>query len=136
MAGTLMIDTTVGYRDYNRAVAFYDAVFATLGRTRSAEWAKGWAGWGPSYDGGVSFWICPPFDGEAPTPGNGVMIAFRAADEAQVQAFHRAALAHGGSDEGAPGTRPYYEPQFYVAYVRDPDGNKLACVFHHHRPAS
>jgi catechol 2,3-dioxygenase-like lactoylglutathione lyase family enzyme len=62
------------------------------------------------------------------------MIAFRAADETQVHAFHAAALLHGGSDEGPPGTRPYYEPNFYVAYVRDPDGNKLACVYHKHKP--
>ncbi len=57
------------------------------------------------------------------------MFAFRAKDEAQVQAFHTAALEHGGSVEGAPGTRPYYPPTFYVAYVRDPDGYKLACVY-------
>jgi hypothetical protein len=63
------------------------------------------------------------------------MLAFAGKNEKQVQDFHAAALAHGGSDEGPPGTRPYYEPWFYVAYVRDPDGNKLACVFHHHKPA-
>jgi catechol 2,3-dioxygenase-like lactoylglutathione lyase family enzyme len=63
------------------------------------------------------------------------MITFRARNEADVQAFHAAALAHGGSDEGAPGTRPYYEPSFYVVYVRDPDGNKLACVYHRHDAA-
>jgi catechol 2,3-dioxygenase-like lactoylglutathione lyase family enzyme len=61
------------------------------------------------------------------------MFAFRATDEAQVQAFHRAALKHGGSDEGAPGTRPHYDPTFYVAYVRDPDGNKLACAYHKYK---
>ena len=61
------------------------------------------------------------------------MIAFRAENEPQVHAFHIAALEHGGRDEGAPGTRPYYEPTFYVPYVRDPDGNKLACVYHKHK---
>ncbi len=127
--------TTVGVSDLPRAVAFYDAVLGALGHARSANWTDGWAGWGPCYDDGVSFWICRPFDGRAPDPGNGGMVAFRAADEAQVQAFHAAALAHGGRSEGAPGTRSYYEPSFYVAYVRDPDGNKLACVFHRHRPA-
>lgn len=131
---TLTLYTTVGYSDYERAVAFYDAVFAALGVGRAPDWTAGWAGWGPSYDGGVSFWICRPFDGGAAAPGNGPMVAFRARDEDQVRAFHAAALARGGSDEGAPGTRPYYEPSFYVAYVRDPDGNKLACVYHHHRP--
>jgi len=62
------------------------------------------------------------------------MIAFRAKDEVEVQAFHRAALENGGSDKGKPGTRPYYDPTFYVCYVRDPDGNKLACVYHRHKP--
>src|ERR1700719_4690574 len=50
------------------------------------------------------------------------------------KAFHAPALEHGGSDEGAPGTRPYYEPTFFVAYVRDPDGNKLVCVYHKQKP--
>lgn len=61
------------------------------------------------------------------------MIAFRAKDEVQVQDFHAAALGSRGTDEGAPGTRPYYGPSFFVAYVRDPDGNKLACVYHKHK---
>lgn len=72
-------------------------------------------------------------DGRAPAAGNGSMIAFRAKDEIQVQAFHAAALACGGTDAGAPGTRPYYEPSFFVAYVRDPDGNKLAAVYHKYK---
>jgi hypothetical protein len=54
---------------------------------------------------------------------------FFARNASGVRDFHAAALAHGGSDEGAPGTRPYYDPTFYVAYVRDSDGNKLACAF-------
>jgi catechol 2,3-dioxygenase-like lactoylglutathione lyase family enzyme len=126
--------TTVGVSDFARSAAFYDAVFGALGYARSHDAAEGWAGWGPSYDEGVSFWICKPFDGKAPGHGNGTMIALRARNEAEVVAFHKAALAHGGADEGEPGTRPYYEPSFYVAYVRDPDGNKLACVYHRHDP--
>ena len=131
---TMTLYTTLGYSDYDRAVRFYDATLGALGYRRAEGWTDGWAGWGPSYDEGVSFWICRPFDGSAPAPGNGVMVAFRAADEAAVRAFHAAALAQGGGDEGAPGTRAYYEPSFYVAYVRDPDGNKLAAVFHRHAP--
>jgi catechol 2,3-dioxygenase-like lactoylglutathione lyase family enzyme len=127
---TMTLYTTVGVSDLARSVRFYDAVFATLGYRQSAGADKGWAGWGPSYDDGVSFWICRPFDGQAPSPGNGAMVAFRARNAAEVRAFHAAALSHGGTDEGAPGTREIYEPSFYVAYVRDPDGNKLACVFH------
>ncbi len=131
----MILYSTVGTADMARAVEFYDAVFRTLRVSRAPNWTEGWAGWGGSYDEGYSFWVCHPFDGRAPTPGNGMMIAFRGENEAQVHAFHTAALQHGGSDEGAPGTRPYYEPSFYVAYVRDPDGNKLACVYHHHKSA-
>jgi len=130
---TLILYTTLGVSDIERSAAFYDAVFATLGVPRNPESVPEFVGWGPSYDGGVSFWICPPFDGQPPSAGNGTMVALRAKSEAEVQAFHAAALAHGGTDEGAPGTRPYYDPSFYVAYVRDPAGNKLACVFHHHQ---
>jgi catechol 2,3-dioxygenase-like lactoylglutathione lyase family enzyme len=131
---TVVLYTTVGVSDFDRSVRFYDAVFGVLGVARStdSDWAIGWAGWGPNYDDGVSFWICRPFDGRAASPGNGAMIALHAANEAQVQAFHTAALAHGGSDEGAPGLRPHYGAGFFAAYVRDPDGNKLACVFHRH----
>lgn len=130
----MILYTTVGITDLQRAVTFYDAVFSTLGVGRAPDWAEGWAGWGGSYEQGYSFWVCKPFNGGPPTPGNGTMIAFEAKDEAQVRAFHAAALASGGSDEGPPGTRPYYGPRFFVAYVRDPDGNKLACVFHKYQP--
>jgi predicted lactoylglutathione lyase len=56
------------------------------------------------------------------------MIAFRARSWNEVDTFHDTALAHGGRSEGAPGLRPHYSPDFYAAYVRDPDGNKLAAV--------
>jgi catechol 2,3-dioxygenase-like lactoylglutathione lyase family enzyme len=134
-AETLMIyDVTLGSSDLKRSGAFYDAVLGTLGYERSPESSESWIGWGPKHDDGVSLWMTRPFDGKLPTAGNGTMVTLRAKSEAEVHAFHKAALANGGSDEGAPGTRPTYEPTFYVAYVRDPDGNKLACVFHRHRP--
>ena len=127
---TMTLYTTVGVSDLARSIGFYDAVISTLGYAQTPGAEGGFVGWGPSYDDGVSFWICKPFDGQAPSPGNGTMVAFRARNAAEVRAFHAAALAHGGTDEGPPGTRKIYEPSFYVAYVRDPDGNKLACVFH------
>ena len=133
-ADLLMIfDVTLGSSDLQRSGAFYDAVLGILGHERSPESSESWIGWGPRHDDGVGLWLTRPFDGEPPTAGNGTMITFRAKNEAEVQAFHAAALANGGSDEGAPGTRPCYEPTFYVAYVRDPDGNKLACVFHRYK---
>lgn len=131
---TLILYTTIGVSDLQRSTAFYDAVFATLGFPRNPDSSAEFIGWGPSYDGGASFWICKPYDGQPPSPGNGTMIALRGRSEAQVKTFHQAALLHGGTDDGEPGTRPAYEPSFYVAYVRDPDGNKLACAFHKHKP--
>lgn len=131
---SLTLYTTVGTSNLERSIGFYDSIFRVLGAARSPGWAEGWAGWGPSYDEGVSFWVCRPFDGRAPSAGNGTMIALRASSAAQVRAFHAAALSNGGTDEGKPGTRPYYEPGFYVCYVRDPDGNKLACAYHKYDP--
>ena len=64
---------------------------------------------------------------DAATIGNGSMVALDAESRADVDAFYKAALAHGGTDEGAPGLRPFHE-NFYAAYVRDPDGNKLSAV--------
>jgi catechol 2,3-dioxygenase-like lactoylglutathione lyase family enzyme len=131
---TLILYTTLGVSDLDRSAAFYDALFATLGYPRAAQTDDDYPSWGPGYDGGVSFAICRPFDGQPPSAGNGAMVALRAASEAEVIAFHAAALAHGGSCEGPPGVRPHYAPSFFAAYVRDPDGNKLACVFHKHKP--
>ncbi len=79
---------------------------------------------------GPKLFVLPPFDGAGQHPGNGWHAAFLAADRATVDAFHAAAMAAGGSDEGAPGLRPHYHPNYYGAYVRDPDGNKLQAVCH------
>ena len=62
-------------------------------------------------------------------------IAFPARDAAQVRRFHASGLEHGGTDEGGPGIRDSYEPDFYVAYLRDPDGNKISCFYFHYDPA-
>jgi catechol 2,3-dioxygenase-like lactoylglutathione lyase family enzyme len=116
-------------------VRFYDPVMAALGHQRchtpGEDDGGGLAGWGSYSDQGVheiALWLGKPFDGQAATFGNGVTLAFKAGSWAQVDAFHAAALAHGGSCEGPPGLRTHYNPDFYAAYVRDPDGNKLAVV--------
>lgn len=131
----MLLYTTVGASDIKRAVRFYDAIFAVLGHERLPDLAEGWAGWGKGYDDGFSFWVCPPYDGKTAHAGNGVMFSFRTANAAQVRAFHAAGVANGGHDEGAPGTREAYGPEFYVAYLRDPEGNKLAAAFHHYDAA-
>jgi catechol 2,3-dioxygenase-like lactoylglutathione lyase family enzyme len=131
----LLFYVCLGTRDFERALAFYDAVMGSLGQLRcdtsgEDDW-QDWAGWGLYSDQGVTqtaLWICKPFNGQPASPGNGVMVALRAKSWAQVRAFHAAALQHGGVSEGEPGVRPQYNADFYAAYVRDPDGNKLAVV--------
>jgi len=127
----------LGSNDLARSARFYDATLGVLGYSRcdtSAEsetsW-NGWIGWGLyEKDGAVqdALWICKPFNGAPATVGNGAMVALWGKTWAEVDAFHAAALAHGGTSEGAPGLRLLYNPDFYATYVRDPDGNKLAAV--------
>jgi catechol 2,3-dioxygenase-like lactoylglutathione lyase family enzyme len=124
----------LGTNDPRRATRFYDAVLGALGHARCETGPQGWEGWNGwgtyERDGAIelALWLCPPFNGGAASAGNGTMVAFKAASWEQVDRFHAAALAHGGSSEGAPGLRPQYNRDFYAAYVRDPDGNKLAAV--------
>lgn len=116
---------TFGTNDLARARAFYDPTLATLGLTVVAE-GKTEAGYGAPGDTDPGLYITAPYDGQPATRGNGTMLALTATTRAAVEAFHAAALAHGGSDEGAPGLR--YAENFYSCYVRDPDGNKLSAV--------
>ena len=125
----------LGTNDSVRAARFYDAVLGALGHRRcpvSAEWeVAGWRGWGTYERDGeteLALWLCPPFDGRPASAGNGTMIAFSARSWKEVEQFHEQALLEDGVSEGPPGLRPQYDPDFYAAYVRDPDGNKLAAV--------
>lgn len=111
---------TLGTNDLARGAAFYDAMAAELGTARMMEW-DGAIAWGTP-GGGAGVALMRPFDGNAASVGNGVMVAFEAKDEAQVDRLRAVALAHGGSCEGVPGPRG---DSFYAAYFRDPDGNKL-----------
>ncbi len=118
----------LGTRDIDRARAFWDAVLAPLGQTRVAGYDDATcSAWG-LVDPGPHLRVTEPFDGCPAGVGNGTMVSFLAPDRAAVAAFHAAGLAHGGSDEGAPGLRPLYGAGFYAAYLRDPDGNKLNAV--------
>jgi catechol 2,3-dioxygenase-like lactoylglutathione lyase family enzyme len=133
----------VGTSDLKRATRFYDAVLTPLGMKRcvtgDAAWDRISAGWGLYEDHGrreLAFWVGTPFDGRAASAGNGNMVAFRARSWGEVDAAHAAALAHGGVSEGPPGLRPQYDPDFYAAYMRDPDGNKLAVVCRGHLSAT
>ncbi|MEO1475728.1 MAG: VOC family protein [Pseudomonadota bacterium] len=115
--------STLGTNDMDRSIAFYDAVFGALGGEREVT-DPNWTRYGRA---GERAKVCltTPFDRHTATGGNGAMLAFEVQGHAAVDAFHAAALALGGTDEGVPGIR---EGTHYVAYVRDPDGNKL-CAF-------
>ncbi len=118
---------TLGTNDPRRARAFYDAVMPVIGHPLLFAFGDTIA-FGEAT--GPKLFIGPPFDGQPAASGNGPHVAFIVEDRPLVDAFHAAALAAGGTDEGAPGLRPHYHPNYYGAYVRDPDGNKLQAVCH------
>jgi len=118
---------TLGTNDFARAEKFYDAVMGALGHPVLFK-APGALAYGEP--AGEKLFILSPFDGGQARAGNGVHAAFKVDSRAKVDEFHRTALANGGSDEGAPGLRPHYHPNYYGAYVRDPDGNKIQAVCH------
>jgi len=121
----------VGINNFEPALAFYSAVMAELGtRLRFSDPAKAWAAWQPAEAARPLFVIGKPYDGEPAGCGNGQMIALMAPSREAVERAHAAALAQGGCCEGAPGLRPQYHADYYGAYFRDPEGNKLSVVCH------
>lgn len=117
----------IGSDDVEKARAYYDAVLPLIGGTVVMEFMP--HGFCYGLRGGGRIWVMPPFNKEAATPGNGMMVGLLCAGESEVQTAHAAALVAGGSDEGAPGPRPQYGPDFYGAYARDLDGNKMSFVY-------
>lgn len=119
----------IGAADYAAARRFYDAALAPLGiavvMEVTAEQSGGYHGVGYGRDGKPFFWVS-----SGGTRGAGIHVAFTAATRAAVDAFHAAAMAHGGRDNGAPGLRPHYHPDYYGAFVFDPDGINVEAVCH------
>ena len=127
----------VAASDLKAAKVFYDAALAPLGlavvMSVTAEQTGGSAhlGYGATAKrpelqvGKPNFWIS-----EGARPTGAMHVAFLAADRAQVDAFHAAALAAGGTDNGPPGVRPHYHPNYYAAFVLDPDGRNVEAVCH------
>lgn len=115
---------SLGTNDFEKASAFYDAALATLGIKRILDY-PGMIGYGKVYP---EFWIHAPADGNPATPGNGVHVSFIADTQDAVHAFHAAAVAAGGTDDGAPGPRPNYGEGYYAAFIRDLDGHKIEAL--------
>jgi catechol 2,3-dioxygenase-like lactoylglutathione lyase family enzyme len=120
---------TFGADDIARTKQFYDAFLPALGyMVKEGPDGLGYTLPEPPLQRIAlpAFYIKPTFDGRPASSGNGTMIAFEARNQQQVRDLHAAALASGGSDEGQPGFRASYGPRFYVGYLRDPQGNKIA----------
>ena len=115
---------SVGTNDMKRARAFYEPLMSLIGfrMLKSSDKAVHFG----SSD--IVFSLETPINGLRPAPGNGVHIAFQAPDRQTVRRFHETAIANGATDEGAPGIRENYNANYYGAFVRDLDGNKIEAV--------
>jgi catechol 2,3-dioxygenase-like lactoylglutathione lyase family enzyme len=116
---------SVGVRDVARAALFYDRVLGTLGYKRVLEVMPYGIGYG---DAAPALWVQLPHDKNPSSVGNGAHIGLIGRTKAAIEAFHREALAAGGTDDGGPGPRPDYGPHYFGAFVRDLDGNKIEAV--------
>ena len=122
----------VGVSVFSRARAFYQPVLGALGiQFRFLDDERPWAGWQSTPDPRPLFLVGRPFNQQAHHSGNGQMVAFLASSRQQVDQVHALALACGGTCEDKPGLRPEYHANYYGAYFRDPDGNKLCVACHH-----
>ncbi len=119
-----MLDhVTIGVSNVEQSKEFYDRALRPLGITRLYAEGEGFAGYGIGRK--AFFWI-----GRRDTPQTGAHIAFTAQDRAVVDGFYREAIAAGGRDNGKPGIRPNYHPDYYGAFVLDPDGHNIEAVCH------
>jgi len=120
---------SIGARDLRRLRAFYVSVLAKVGMRVVDEETGRFVDFGEVEGRGPEFSLEIPVDGRPATAGNGVHVAFLASDPGVVDAFHATALALGGRSDGPPGPRPQYGPDYYSAFVRDPEGNKIEAVW-------
>ncbi|ACL60150.1 VOC family protein [Methylobacterium nodulans] len=121
----------LGTRDLEKLASFYDAVLALLGLERSPQeddGDPGYRAWRRPGSTWPHFIVQYPINGLPATWGNGVQVSFAAPSQDAVDKAWKAAIENGGKDEGAPGLRPHYGPDYYGAYCRDPEGNKLCFV--------
>jgi len=122
---SILSHVSLGSNDFDRAVAFYDRVLATLGCRRVVE-HPGAVAYGREYP---EFWIQRPYNGAPASVGNGTHIGFFAQDRESVDAFYQAAVAAGARPDGAPGPREEYGAPYYGCFVRDLDGHKVEATF-------
>ena len=121
-----MIDhVSVAVRDLKAGASFYEPLLATLGMSKLREWPDAAIGYGKKHP---EFWLNRRADMPSVTANGGVHVCLRAPSSEAVDAFHAAALAAGGTSDGAPGFRAQYHESYYAAFIRDPDGNRIEAV--------
>ena len=121
-----MIDhVSIAVRDLKAAEHFYTALLAPLGMSKLREWPDAAVGFGKKHP---EFWLNRRADMARVPDDSGVHVCLRVREAAAVDAFHAAALASGGKSDGAPGLRPQYYENYYAAFIRDPDGNRIEAV--------
>ena len=123
----MIAHVSIGVQDIDRSKRFYDAALEPLGY-RCLRAARSLVGYGYGRDS-IAFWV---FQAERPVPADeksGLHFCFTAPDAAAVDAFHATAMAAGGRDNGAPGLRPVYDPDYYAAFIIDPDGYRIEAYF-------
>ncbi len=117
----------LGSNDVPKARVFYDAVMPVIGGKMVAEYMP--HAFCYEMRGGGRIWVANPYDQGTATAGNGNMVGLLCESEEEVKAAHEMALSQGAVDEGSPGPRPMYGPDFFGAYARDLDGNKMSFVY-------
>ncbi|NQV20637.1 MAG: VOC family protein [Rhodospirillales bacterium] len=127
-----MIDhVSIGVRDLVAAGFFYDATLATLEMTRLYD-RPDTIGYGKEHP---EFWLNARDDLPPPALDTGVHVCLRARSTSAVDAFYAAGLSNGATDDGPPGLRPQYDPRYYAAFLRDPDGNRIEAIHFAEAPA-
>ena len=116
---------SIGVADFDRSKRFYDAALGALGYRRVFE-GEGYMAYGAD---APAFWVAQVMDVLGPQPGPGLHVCFEAPSRTAVDAFHAAALAQGGADNGRPGLRPEYHANYYAAFAVDPDGWRIEAYF-------
>ena len=123
----MIAHVSIGVRNIDKSKRFYDAALEPLGYKRLRA-ARSLLGYGYGRDS-IALWL---FQAERPIPADeesGLHFCFAAPDTAAVDAFHSAAMASGGHDNGAPGLRPIYGPDYYAAFIIDPDGYRIEAYY-------
>ncbi len=124
---TIISHLSVGTAQFEKAIAFYDQVLATVGAKRVFDEPEFKAvGYGKQYP---EFWVQEPFNHEPPSVGNGNHVAFLATTKQAVHEFYQAAIDAGATCDGEPGPRPQYSDAYYGCFVRDLDGHKIEAMY-------